>query len=274
MMDNRDYFHGGESARLVVRYDKDRGHGGDGRPRHDSRLALEGRSYNGNDGHDRRDERKGGTRAQHQRRQMLLQPALGQLYEVLSNAHSSYEGFSRGYDEETRGIRPYAGPEILDRLWSIRAKMGDRSKGQDHRKAVHEDVAHPDHSTNHAMSFRDCAGAVQDAFAMVMDAAPSFKGAMIGSNSTVDAESVSRMVKKVDVAYRGMSQLMRTAHRRQTHLTELVTEIELLLVYLDRVKPLWDCHATRAEVGEPPRNHVEHFETGPPQSPQDIEQGQ
>ena len=276
-MDNEEYFRVRESAHPVARYDRDRGLGKAPKARHGPRLSLETRSHTDSDGDIFRHERSGEVRPHHRPRKMLLQPELGHLYEVLGNALAFYEDFSRGYDEEMRGIRQYAGPEILDRLWTIRAKAGDRSMGQGQRRAAEEDDGHarrPDYSTTHARSFRDCAEQVQNAFEVVIDVAPSFKRSMNPDGSPTDAESVSRMAKKIDAAYRGMSQLMRTAHKRQAHLTELVTEIELVLVYLDRIKSLWDCHATRVGIEEPPRSYPEQSEHGPPGSHPDTEQGQ
>lgn len=274
-MDNEGYFHGRESAQPIIRFDNHRRPGRAIKARYGPSLSLEGpRSHNSNDNDDLRYQRKHGNRPHHRPRKMLLQPALGHLYEVLSDAHDFYRSFSREYEEEVRGIRPYAGTEILDRLWTIRARLGDENENHAPHKAREEGdnhAEHHDYHRNHAMSFRDCVENVQTAFGTVIDAAPSFNRS---TNSTNDAESTSRLVKKIDVAYRAMRQLMRTAHRRQAHLTELVTETELLLVYLDRTKDLWECHATRGDRKECPQSHAELAEGGLPPIPQDSEQGE
>lgn len=276
-MDNQENFHGRESVQPIIRYDDDRRHGRAIKARYGPSLSLEGpRSHNSNDGNDLRYQRKHGTRPHHRPRKMLLQPALGHLYEALGDAYDFYGIFSREYEEEVRGIRPYAGTEILDRLWTIRARLGDENENHAPHKAREQGdshAEHPDYPRSHAMSFRDCVGNVQTAFGTVIDAAPSFNRSTNSKASSNDAESTSRLVKKIDVAYRAMSQLMRTAHRHQAHLTELITETELLLVYLDRTKDLWECHATRRDRKECPQSHAEQAEDGLPPIPQDSEQG-
>jgi len=99
------------------------------------------------------------------------------------------------------------------------------------------------------MSFRDCAENILTVFETVIDAESSSTRSSVPKGSTTDAESLSRMIRKIETAYQGMSRSMRTAHKRQPHLTELVTEIELVLLYLDKIRNLWECHATKAPHG-------------------------
>ena len=81
-------------------------------------------------------------------------------------------------------------------------------------------------------------------------------------------------MKKLDTAFRDMDQLTIGAHKRRANLTELVKEIDLVLVYLDRSKDLWESDATRGEERGAPDHHSDRSESVPPEDSRDTEQGQ
>ncbi|KAI9872948.1 MAG: hypothetical protein M1830_001035 [Pleopsidium flavum] len=258
------------------RYGRDRGHGGDSKGRHASRRSLDSRHYNGEDGYDATRERNYGHRPRHRPTKMELQPAIGGLYDILSDAHSLYEEFNHDYEEETRGIRRYAGPELLDKLWTLRAKMSDQSISHDPHGPPE---GGPDHEGqpndldlgSDLIGFRGSVEAIRKAFEMVMNAAPASKRSM-SHRSTTEAEGLSRMMKKLDSAFQDINQLSRGAHKRPTHLQELLKEIDLVLGYLDKSRNLWQPDAGRCKDDRPHHRGPEEYEKGKSEVFQETEQ--
>lgn len=257
------------------RYGRDRGYGEENKGRHALRRFLDSRHYSGGDGYDVARERNSGIRQRHRSTKMELQPAIGYLYDTLSEAHVFYEDFDRDYEEETRGIRRYARPELLDKLWTMRAKMADKSMSHDPH-GLSEDGAdyagQPNDLGCDTTGFRNSAEEIQKAFEMVMSAAPSSTRSRSHHGSITEAEGLSRMMKKLDSAFRDMSQLSRGAHKRHAHLQELLKEIDLVLGYLNKSKNLWQPDADRCEDDRSHYRGPDESESGHAEVFQDTEQ--
>lgn len=257
------------------RYHQDRGHDEENIGRHASRRSVDSRHYDGADGFNPVRERNSGYRQRHRSRKIELQSAISNLFDILGESHCFYEDFNHKYDAETRGIREYAEPEILDRLWILKAKTTRRSIMRNNHGPSDEGFDHSPHGDDPGgdmVDIRSTAEEIHRAFEVVMNAAPPSHRSKSQHGPSADAEGLSRMMKKLDVAFREMSQLSRGACKRRTHLQELLKEIDLVLGYLDKSRNLWQPDSDRDNDGASSYQNPHGSDSGNPGDPQDPDQ--
>ncbi|MCJ1368468.1 hypothetical protein MMC16_007612 [Acarospora aff. strigata] len=223
-------------------------------------------------------ENTGASRNRNAPRELAFHPAVARLYKTLGAARDFYREFSRRYDEETHGIKPYAGSGILDVLWAIKAKMNHECISQDPQMAWDNDARHSRPSeplVSPAMGFRKSARNMQEAFEMAIDAGPPFQRAMRSYASTIDKRRISRILRKLEAAFRDLGLLIEVAHERQPPLKRLITQIDSLLIYLDGKRGLWaPADMIIHESGGRSETNPDESESGAQEPTRDTGQGQ
>ena len=161
----------------------------------------------------------------------LLDNALRDLQCALETAADYLGNFVEDFDRDIQYIRPYAGSRIMEHLWvnkilssNERSRKGDRSDSQ---QAESPDPRH----LNPSYSFQSVGREVVDSFSVVKRSHASSR------ESSINPQNADRIRKKLEQASREIFKLMRTAVQRKADADALVTEMEMVLTFLDKTGP-------------------------------------
>ena len=160
---------------------------------------------------------------------VLLDDALHDLQGVLETAVDDYGSLIEGFDRDVQRIKPYAGSRIMDHLWINKVTQVDKHNRNDaYSQAQPADGLSPPTPTP---SLQNISREVLDCFRVATRShAPS-------RESSIDPQSVDRIRRKLEQASRDIYKLMRTAIQRRADTDALITEMEMVLTFLDKTGP-------------------------------------
>ncbi|SLM34110.1 hypothetical protein LPUS_02792 [Lasallia pustulata] len=210
--------------------------------RQGSHRSLEGRRYGGEEGYGTPRGSYPGCNGYRKSRRVSIENAIGGLSQTLTEALDFYVNFKRDFDGETRGIQAYAGSDLLDQLWARKAKSIEGRGGGHQKSSSHGDETydHDGHSpeTNFSAVYRQ----LSESFGMAEMATPNSKSraSIPRRGSSIDQAGLDRLKKKLHDAYRDVKGLSAYASVRSGDTQALITEMELVLAYLDKCRDLWD----------------------------------
>lgn len=161
----------------------------------------------------------------------LLDNALHDLQSVLENAVDFYGGFVEDFDRDIQLIRPYAGPRIMEHLWVNKVTLRDGQFRSGGRAQVRREENSSSGRLTSSQTFRSISGEVNDCFRAAIESRMSIR------ESSIEAQSASRIRKKLEQAYREVFKLMRTALQQRADADALVTELEMVLTLLEKTGP-------------------------------------
>ncbi len=185
----------------------------------------------GEDGHSM--ERKYHGRSSHQQnsQNVLLDDALHDLQGVLETAVELYGIFVEDFDRDIQPIKLYAGSRIMEYLWvnkvalhEGRIRNGGRSQA---RRAEGLDPGYP--TPSH--TFQSMSREVNDCFRVAIESRVSSR------ESSFDTQSAGRIRKKLEQTYRDVFKLMRTTLQKRADADALITELEMVLTFLEKTGP-------------------------------------
>ncbi|KAI4127921.1 MAG: hypothetical protein LQ347_004391 [Umbilicaria vellea] len=173
---------------------------------------------------------------------MSIEEAIGGLFNTLTGALNFYVNFERDFEGETRGIRAYAGSELLDRLWMRKAGSIEGQVGGHQRSNTASDERYDQDRPSPETNFKAMQRELSDSFGMAMMASPGSgsRSGRPGHGSSIDRASLDRLKKKLHDAYQDIRELSKFASQRSGDTQALITEAELVLTYLDKSRDLWD----------------------------------
>ena len=245
--------------------------------RQGSHRSHEGRRYGGEEGYGVPRGSYSGYNGNRNSRRVSIENAIGGLFETLTVALDFYVNFKRDFDGETRGIRAYAGSDLLDQLWARKAKFiegrgGGYQKSNSHGDEPYDQDGHSP-ETNFSAEYRQ----LSESFGMAEMATPNSKSRSRISRhgSSIDQAGLDRLKKKLHDAYRDIKGLSAYASVRSSDTQALITEMELVLAYLDKCRDLWDPRGGKGSMsGHEFQDHDEHGQDGAdPDGYQEGEQG-
>ena len=151
--------------------------------------------------------------------------SISDLYHVLSDALKFYQEIRATFDRDIQDIKPYAEPKLLDQLWSSKIKKtGQRSNGdRSHRERESKNETT---RRNSDVSFGSIASEVIENMRSTVEAAKEVHPREAAEN----AHDVSRKLSK---NYSELVELLQTAHPRTKTTDLLMTELKMLLTFLD-----------------------------------------
>ena len=164
-----------------------------------------------------------------------FEDAVHELVEVLAETLEFYSSFKRHFDEDVRHIRAYASPAILAELWNQKSSAlgGHRREGRDER-------GHEPHSSPGRLTFKTAFLHLQDAFELVLRSSHDAPGGgRNGHDGGADRASLRRLVVKLQGAREDILKLARGAVKRVGDAEALVTELELMVAYLEKSRAVW-----------------------------------
>ena len=174
--------------------------------------------------------RHGGESARHndsksrRSRKISFNDSINELYDVLSDGLSFYQGFKADFERDTQGIIPYAKPEVLDHLWNSKvSKLGRR--GSDDRGYRERDDSREVSRHESAVTFTSTANEITNGIRATVEATRS------GSRSE-DAENALNVSHKLGKTYTEIKGLIKAAPYRMRDTKQLMTELEMLLTFL------------------------------------------
>ena len=190
-------------------------------------------------GHGRERGYHGRSNHRYKTPKILLNDALPDLQGALEAAADYYGSFIEDFDRDIRYIRPYAGSRIMEQLWVNKillsdepSRKGDRPQS---RAAASPGLGRP----IPGYSFQRVGREVLDRFRIV-------KGSYASSReSRLDPQTADRIRKKLEQASREIFKLMRTAVQQKVDADALVTEMEMVLTFLDKTGPQRSHRGTR-----------------------------
>ena len=204
--------------------------------------TLEARRY--------RDNRPGMERDHHggSNHPILLDDALIDLQDALETAVDYYSSFIEDFDRDVQRIKPYAGTQVMQHLWVHKTLLNDeRSRYGGRLKARQADGPNLERS-NPSHSFQNVNREVLSCFLLVTGSRSSSR------ESSIDPQSADRIWKKFEQASRDIFELMRTAVKQKADADALVTEMEMLLTFLEKTRPLQGHRGNRDHHRDPNRN--------------------
>lgn len=184
------------------------------------------------------DNRRGMERSHHGRSShlqdfssALLDDALHDLQSVLEIAVDFYASFVESFDRDIQLIRPYAGSRIMEHLWVNKVTLREgRIRTEGRAQARREEDSTLGRLTS-SQTFQSISGEVNDCFRAAIESRTS------SCESSSEAQSASRIRKKLEETYRDVFKLMRTALQQRADADALVTELELVLTLLEKTGP-------------------------------------
>lgn len=210
--------------------------------RQGSRRSIEGRRYRGEDNHGASRDPYAGSNGNRKPPRLSIEEAIGRLFNTLTGALNFYVNFKRDFDGETRGIRVYAGSELLDRLWMRKVgSIEGRTEGH-HRSNTPGDEKYDQDRPPPETNFKSMQRELSDSFGIAVTASPS-SGSRSGKpdhGPPIDRASLDRLKKKLHDAHQDIRELSEFASQRSGDTQALITEAELVLAYLDKSRDLWD----------------------------------
>ena len=170
-------------------------------------------------------------RQQH-RPKVLLDDAVYDLQNVLETAVDCYSSFFEEFEKDVQRIEAYAGPRVMEHLWVNKVESGsERSRNGIHSQARQAAGQRP---PTPAHNFRSVGKEVDECFHVAMGSHASSK------ESHIDPQTAVRIQKKLKQAYGDISKLMETALWRKDDAGALITELEMVLTFLEKTGPRRD----------------------------------
>lgn len=182
--------------------------------------------------------------------------AMSRLYGTLMDAVSFFKDFDSSFTNETSGIKPYATPAILDELWKnkvIPVEKGNNSHSA--RRTSSDGWEGSDEGSASGQSD----GSLQEHLKLVLDEmseATFFRTSLGGrgergeSVSSSDIDSLKRLQEKLAIQYGALHKISGKVHKVRKYFQEFIKESELVLIYMDKSRELWDLSHDNTEKGK------------------------
>ncbi|MCJ1231931.1 hypothetical protein MMC12_008610 [Toensbergia leucococca] len=199
--------------------------------RQSGRRSIDTRQYDERERNSsNRDQHKTSSH-NHRHSKVPLEEAVGRLHDTMFDAVGFYEAFQEDFAQETRGINAYTTSEILERLWTSKVNLNDKRGGGGRDPSLQSGNDNEAGRSRPPLNFWTTGKRVIEAFALVIKAVSKSN-----PRSASEAESMERLRTKLNHASREVKNLLHTAHRRVTATEALVSEMQMLLTFLDGSK--------------------------------------
>lgn len=246
--------------------------------RHGSRRSVEGGRYRGDESYGASRDPYAGCNGNRKVPRVSIEEAIGGLFDTLTGALDFYANFKHEFDGETRGIRVYAGPELLDRLWMRKANSSEGRVGVHPRSNTPGDDKYDQDRPSPETNFKAMQRELSESFRMVVTASPNpvSRSGKPHHGSSIDPASLDRLRKKLHKAYQDIGELSECASKRSGDTHALITEAELLLAYLEKSRDVWDPRGENdASGGQEFQDHDGQGQDGgdPDRYPEESEPG-
>lgn len=210
--------------------------------RQGSCRSIEGRRYRGVGSHGASRDPYAGSNGNRKPPRLSIEEAIGGLFNTLTDALNFYVSFKRDFDGETRGIRAYAGSELLDRLWMRKVGSIEGRVGGHQRSNAPGDEKYDQDRPSPETNFKAMQRELSESFGMAVTASSNSgsRSGKPGHGSSIDRASLDRLKKKLHDTYQDIRELSEFASQRSRDTQALITEAELVLAYLDKSRDLWD----------------------------------
>ena len=176
-------------------------------------------------------------------RKISFNDSINELYDVLSDGLSFYQGFKTDFERDTQRIIPYAKPDVLDHLWMCKISKPGR-RGSDDRGCRGRDGGREISRHESDVTFASTASEITNGIRSTVDATRS------GGRSE-DAENAQNVISKLGKTYTEIKGLVKAAPYRMRDTKQLMTELEMLLTFLSH-------NGARQNDREAPRDGQTH----------------
>ena len=197
--------------------------------KHDYRPLDETRYHNNGHGIER--GHHGRSEHQYKSPKILLDDALHDLLGALETAADYYGSFIEEFDRDIQYIRLYAGPRILEHLWVKKILSSDERSANSGRSQSRQAEGPNPGRPGRNYSFQSVGREVLDCFGVVKRSHASSR------DSSINPQTANRIRKKLEQTSREIFKLMRTAVQQKADADALITEMEMVLTFLDKTAP-------------------------------------
>lgn len=177
-----------------------------------------------------------------------FETAMDQLYTTLMDAVGFFKNFESSFASDIGAIKPYASPAIIDELWKAKVLDLDkscrlRSSSSSSRRAVPvvDDGWRKADDSNSSPpvvegSFQEHIKRVRE----VMEDAIHSRSREHGERlSRLGIDSMNRLWEKLSIQHETLRRICGKMYKVRSYVHEFVKECELILVYMDKSRDLW-----------------------------------
>lgn len=181
---------------------------------------------------------------------------MSHLYRTLMDAVNFFKDFDNSFTNETNGIKPYATSAILDELW--RNKIIPVEKGNNSYSA-RRTLSDGWEGSDEGSISGQLEGSFQEHLKLVLDdmSEATYSRAPLGgrgergeSVSSSDIDSMKRLQEKLAIQYGALHKISGKVYKVRKYLQEFIKESELVLIYMDKSRDLWDLGHDSTEKGK------------------------
>ena len=162
---------------------------------------------------------------------MAFDDAVGNLLDTLNDAHQFYAGFKREFDKEVNEVAGYAGQRILGELWENKVRHVESRRD---RRDLDGERANPP-----GPNFKFIHQELNENFDLAITTPPNRKPRGASPGEDVDKTGHIRLVAKLKRASADIFKLTRSVTKKGSDTLALITELEMIMCYLDKSKSMW-----------------------------------
>ena len=194
----------------------------------EARWHRSSEDYGGDQAHNRR---RRSTKDQQRKPRIAFEDAIGNLLDTLNDAHEFYAGFKGEFDKEVSEVAGYAGPRLLADLWENKVRSVESRRDRRDLDGERADSPGP--------TFRAMHQELNENFDLAMVTPPSRKSRDASQCEDLDRAGHIRLVTKLKRASADLANLTRSVTKRCSDTRALITELEMMISYLDKSRSIW-----------------------------------